>query len=284
MYGQFNASPSFGYNVTPGPHGPTAVQVPSPPSYTKPQWVEELFTKLGNIEEKLSKLDKMDSTLDLLSVRTSKMENEIKELRTTVMNLEESATFHEQQYTDLESKVRINGTKIADLSKLVSTASNDKLLTEICALREKVVDVQARSMRDNLVFCGIQEDGEEDTRHKLGEFLKNELKIDSTIDFDRVHRIGGPRARKPRPIVAKFSHYKDRDVVRRAAFAELKGTHFYVNEQFPKEIEDKRKQLYPVRRAAYRAGDNVRLAVDRLYINGSLYEHGNLSPARRATS
>jgi hypothetical protein len=74
--------------------------------------------------------------------------------------------------------------------------------------------------------------------------------------------------------VAKFSNYKHREMVRKAAFAELKGTHFYVNEQFPKEIEDKRKLLYPVRRTAHRAGDKVRLAVDKLYINDRVYEPG----------
>ena len=82
-------------------------------------------------------------------------------------------------------------------------------------------------MRDNLVFCGLQECDDKDTEEILDEFLRNQLKLDTKIDFDRVHRMGGPRAKRPRPIVAKFTNYKHRDSVRKAAFAELKGTHFY---------------------------------------------------------
>lgn len=137
------------------------------------------------------------------------METDIKELRTTVVNLEKSAIFHEQQYTDIKEKVGSNSNKITDLSTLVSeksTAGNDMLMIELCALRENVIDVQSRSTRDNLIFCGIQGDPEDDMNKKLGECLKNELKHDCSIEIDRVHTMGGPRARKPRPMFAKFSN------------------------------------------------------------------------------
>ena len=50
---------------------------------------------------------------------------------------------------------------------------------------------------------------------------------------------------------------KDREIVRKTAYENLKGSNIYVNEQFPREIELKRKLLYPVKREAGRAGDRV---------------------------
>ena len=82
--------------------------------------------------------------------------------------------------------------------------------------------------------------------------------------------------------MAKFSEYKDRETVRKSAYTYLKKTKFYINEQFPKEIENRRKQLYPVRREAAKSGDKVRLVVDKLYICDTLYEIGKPVPRSKS--
>ena len=43
---------------------------------------------------------------------------------------------------------------------------------------------------------------------------------------------------------AKFTFYKQREVVRRLR-KNLDNTDHYINEQFPKEVSDKRKSLVP---------------------------------------
>lgn len=45
-----------------------------------------------------------------------------------------------------------------------------------------------------------------------------------------------------------------------------------VSEQFPPEVEARRKKLYPVLRRAKRDGKSVSLVRDRLYIDGELYK------------
>ena len=55
---------------------------------------------------------------------------------------------------------------------------------------------------------------------------------------------------RPRNIVAKFSYFKDREYIRINAVRKLHGTRIWVNEQFPPEIENNRKKLYPVMRQA----------------------------------
>lgn len=42
--------------------------------------------------------------------------------------------------------------------------------------------------------------------------------------------------------------------------------------QFPPEIEERRKKLYPIMRLAKRDGKRVRLVKDLLYVNGELYD------------
>jgi hypothetical protein len=90
--------------------------------------------------------------------------------------------------------------------------------------------------------------------------------------FERVHRINVNEAsdrdpQRPKNIVAKFTLYKDREIVRRAK-SKLKGTEHYVYGQFPKEIADKRKSLIPKLRQAIREGKRAWLSYDTLYING----------------
>lgn len=68
------------------------------------------------------------------------------------------------------------------------------------------------------------------------------------ISFERVHRMGrwNEFNEHPRNIVAKFTYYKDREFIRTHAAQKLKGSNVWVNEQYPPEIEERRKKLYPV--------------------------------------
>lgn len=56
-------------------------------------------------------------------------------------------------------------------------------------IKNSVIDLKARSMRDNLVFTGIQEDDREDTEEVLQAFLQRKFKMDYEVHFERVHRV-----------------------------------------------------------------------------------------------
>ncbi len=59
---------------------------------------------------------------------------------------------------------------------------------------------------------------------------------------------------------------------------ELKGTDFGVNDQFPKEILERRKILFPIRRSLIQKGSRAVIAVDRLYVDGLLYRNIRTTP------
>ena len=77
-------------------------------------------------------------------------------------------------------------------------------------------DLEALSMRDNLMFYGIPEGGD----HENCEMLVKEL-CETTLGvgqaynlkFDRVQRVGTKAAAQVRPIVGKFHYYEQREQV-----------------------------------------------------------------------
>ena len=106
----------------------------------------------------------------------------------------------------------------------------------------------------------------------LLRFLEQEMGVYRIIDFHRVHRIGAfdkdTADTYPRPIIASFEKFKDREFIRSLARETLRGRRYGIREQFPRVIEQKRKMLYPVAKEARQNKENkVRLVRDRLFIN-----------------
>ena len=78
-------------------------------------------------------------------------------------------------------------------------------------------------------------EGVEDTRDVLWKFLEEKLHIEDArqIEFQRVHRNRKKISNKPRPILARFLRFTDREMVRTKA-KELKGTNLVIYEDLPK--------------------------------------------------
>lgn len=70
---------------------------------------------------------------------------------------------------------------------MTSTTNNLK------TLKDQHLDLQSRSMRDNLIFTGIDEQREESAdmfEQILNKFIEEKLGITDEIIFHRVHRMG----------------------------------------------------------------------------------------------
>ena len=113
----------------------------------------------------------------------------------------------------------------------------DKLQKQQNQAAEKIVDLQWRSMRENLIFSGINEPKLprgmcENVEMSLRTFLREEMNIERDIPFDRVHRLGkyDSEQKYPRPIVAKFEKFRDKEFIRKSAPATLRRKTFGVNE------------------------------------------------------
>ncbi|XP_062577804.1 uncharacterized protein LOC134239653 [Saccostrea cucullata] len=236
-----------------------------------------LDKRLCEIENKMTHFQSITDSISTLNDRVNKFESEVKNVKQTVSSIEASA----QSMSDMFENVKSHADQ--DLKAIrIDTANLDKKLSDDITeltngqreLHKSVIDLKSRAMRDNLVFTGIPEYRDENCEEVLQYFLKTKLKIYDEIPLERVHRLGKPDEyrTKPRNIVAKFSFYKDREFVRKRAPLRLKGSNIWVNEQFPPEVEEKRRKLYPVMRKAMKNNKRVKLVVDKLYIDGEMYE------------
>lgn len=108
--------------------------------------------------------------------------------------------------------------------------------------------------------------------------LKLPLDSVNRIAFHHVHRLGAKvnATGKPRAIVAKFEHFTQKELVKSKA-KELKGTNFSIYDQYPKEIQDRRRILLPIMKNYREQGKRASLSVDKLYVDGVLYRDRNVT-------
>ena len=128
-------------------------------------------------------------------------------------------------------------------------------------------------MRCNLLFYNLPGSEQEDPFTIIREVLNEKMGINENgdIEIEQAHRLGRKREDgKPRAIVAKFLRYQDKEYIRKSAHL-LKGTRIGIAEQFPKEIADVRKALYPVYKKAKKDRNTALLIKDKLFINGQRY-------------
>ena len=129
-------------------------------------------------------------------------------------------------------------------------------------------------MRNNLLFGNIPEikdERNEDTESALRQFVVDKLKIAqervNSMNLERVHRIGEIRPGSTRKMVCKFNRFTDRELVRKQR-STLEGSEFYLHEQFPQEVTDKRRKLVPRMKEAKSQGKRAWISYDTLYIDG----------------
>ena len=243
--------------------------------------------RIGNIEQQVSELKDLKQSMTHLQISTDSAERETKNVSSKMAEYDDTIHTYSDMCDDIRSEQATCRSENFEIYERL-----DKIEREHEALKETVVnsdktiiDLQCRSMRDNLIFTGISEPihnggndepESEDVEQTLRTFMKDEMQIIMYMPFHRVHRLNSVDRNKrnegPKPIIAKFERFCDREYVRGQAPKTLVGKPYGVREQFPKVIEEKRRKLYPIMKQ-YRANkDNkVRLVRDKLYINGYEY-------------
>ena len=111
-------------------------------------------------------------------------------------------------------------------------------------MKTDITDLKYRSMNNNLIFTGLFESSREYTEGILRKFIKNELGMEEYIEFGYAHRFGQRETldRKPRPIVARCIYNRKLTLILQNAH-KRRGTYFGIREQFPAEVEEKRRTL-----------------------------------------
>ncbi|CAC5420788.1 unnamed protein product [Mytilus coruscus] len=195
--------------------------------------------KLDDLTQKVNMIcDKM-STLDELSKKNSTFDRTVQNLFKTVEKVSKRADDVEQGMNFINEKFEDAKKGVSDVKGACAGIREDtdfandaifRLQKDLDELYTRYIDLQTRSMRENLIFTGIP------MQDKFEE----------------------------------FRNFKEREFVRKAA-KELRETHFGINEQFPKEVNDKRKELWPHFQEARRQREKAFFKRDSLFIEGVEY-------------
>jgi hypothetical protein len=221
----------------------------------------KMETRFTDINNRLEKLDRVENRVigveKELKAVWAEVATRIKSVEDKLINMEDRADSVDFTVGEVEDRVH-------------------QLQVENRKLREGLIDMQARSMRDNLIFKGVPEsetETAEDIEITLKKIFTDQLhlaqELVDQLKFERVHRFGSP-VFKPRRIVARFTSFKDREAVRRNA-NKLKGSDIYISEQFPPEVMEERRKLWPEFKRCKEQNIPCRLTFDKLFIRGQRY-------------
>lgn len=214
------------------------------------------------------------SKLNMLINVTTNLTKSVSDMKDSLVSTCNEMTKMKSDVTETQETVKIVQKDVSHL-----TYKYSRLKTENCRLHDKIANLEAQSRRDNLKFDGfVENDGEtnEDCENKLYHFLQHDMSIPNARDFKfvRVHRVGPKpkdRSSKPRKIIAKFHWFKDREIVWKARRAIPKTRGIFISEDWPAEIEQKRRILDPVAKEARKLGHRAGLNVDKLFIDDQTY-------------
>ncbi|KAK1904344.1 LINE-1 type transposase domain containing protein 1 [Dissostichus eleginoides] len=118
------------------------------------------------------------------------------------------------------------------------------------SIQAKLTDLESRARRNNMRIYGIPEDIEGDSVQQFIEnFIKTELSLtDTELGIQRCHRALGPKPPQnanPRSVLIYFLEYRIKELVLRSAWKKkevyLNGTRVYFDQDYPAEIQKKRK-------------------------------------------
>ena len=85
-----------------------------------------------------------------------------------------------------------------------------------------------------------------------------------------MHTCDGRNSRS-RPIIVKLSTYQDKNFIKSFIKNLSKGFNIGISDDFPKEVDEMRKKLYPILKAAKNEKKEAYFKVKKLLINSSLY-------------
>lgn len=151
---------------------------------------------------------------------------------------------------------------------------NEMLRNRIGLQEKKITSLEREIRRRNLVVKGIPDSENEN----LEQTIEKVAKICETlgvcfkpeIDLDEVKRLGRPTADRQRPVLLKLTT-TNKKVEILGKTRKLKGTNIWIDEDFPKDIQEERKILIPKLKEANSRGQKAQLRYNKLIINGKIH-------------
>lgn len=145
-------------------------------------------------------------------------------------------------------------------------------------LRIKLLKVEKRLKRNNIILFGIGENPKELVKNLVVDFVSQQLKVElDTRDIGNIYRISNKNtAKKPRPILLELvTHDKKREILNQRKF--VKGSAVAISENLTEEDRKERKLLYDHFSTARKKGYPAKLFNKKVEINGKSYTYRDLA-------
>ena len=180
----------------------------------------------------------------MIELMTNTIKEDINNIRKTVDDLKASLNFSQKDIDDIKYKLYITKEKVWDAEDAIygNQGAIDKLFDQ----NEKL---ENHSRHNNVKVIGIPQkdpnESWEESENLVKNAVKEHLNIKENVMIERAHRVGRSRPSdrhdgskvKPRPIVARFQFWKQKDhVIRAARKSKPKNIKFY--EDFAKATLD----------------------------------------------
>ena len=236
-------------------------------SVTNDKW-QSLMDKIEKINVKTEEIKKINNNID-------GFRKEVKELNDKCQGIENSLDFYIKKSEAIEKKLE----DLGKTQELISLLEHELKASEEenRVLKEQILRQELYSRRDNLVFEGILEQADQPTEETLKTFFTSVLGLNQeecqALQLSRCHRLGRQSTNtQPRSIIARFVLDKDKIKVWQKRSL-LKGTSFMIREDFPLEIINRRKLMYPLYIEARKRDSASRLIADKITYNKRTYSY-----------
>lgn len=196
------------------------------------------------------------------------MEDILKALNTIKKELDEQRQEIRENGKKVTEQVTQNISRIFE-EKFIAMEKKHEILNERVENQEKRLHFLEKQMRrNNLVFFGVEENENsyESLERNIITWVEQNLSVNlSYSDIQEVKRIG-MKGEKIRPLVVTFSTLGIKIKILKQKRA-LKETQYYIKEDYPKHVLEKRKELQKQLQLEREKGNMVIIKYDKLIIS-----------------
>lgn len=251
----------------------------------------EVSSVKSDVSSLRSDFESVKSEVSSFRSELAAVRKEVVDMKGTVNDIEKWVEDREAVDKQHEDKLNAMSDEMTNMQSNISDLQRNLIGSEkkFDQLKEYTLKLESQSRRDNLLFHGIPETNDEKNEKCLHE-LKCVLSECGVTDVDdirfvRVHRLGAKdqHSKFPRPIIAKFHWFGDRMRVwgAKSDIRKIRGQKVFMTENYPPDIERRRKVLYPIFKAAKNAGREPSLVYDTLTLDGKKYTSDNIKDVPR---
>lgn len=230
-------------------------------------------------QQHANQVPESSAVLDAIHEMSNKMDGRFNSLETSLQATQAALMEHANRITAVENMSSEHDDRLIKLEQQATMLENANK-----ALQEKVIDLEARSRRQNIKIVGLPENIESG---RAADFVANLFPslfggehFSRPVKVDRAHRLGSRQANnatKPRVLIARIHDDRVKELIMQLAKQQsplmYQGHRIHVFPDFPSEVM-KRRQLFDATRKRLR---DAGVRTGFIYPARLIVTHGNVT-------